>query len=100
MSGLALPRGANARQLIDRVEYAIRRCGAADDALAAEIIPNLSVMLARLLEQSGGTPGNILHGDIRHGAAKLGKGLLFEVEAPRVFWREMRLDSQRGRDFA
>ena len=41
----------------------------ANDALAAEIVPNLSVMFARLLEQSGRAAGNILDGHVAHGAA-------------------------------
>src|SRR5262249_36634855 len=98
MTGFALLWGRNPGKFIDRVEHAILCCGTADNAFAAEIIPNLSVVLASLLEQSRRTARKIFHGDMRHGAAQFGEGLLFEVETPRVLWREVRFDSQRRDD--
>ena len=59
MTGFALLRRLNPGEFVDRIEHTIRRCSAADDTFPAEIVPNLSVMLAGLLEQSGRSAGNV-----------------------------------------
>jgi hypothetical protein len=78
----------------------LRPCGAPDRALPAEIVPDFSVMFLGLLEQPSRGAGNVGYGHIRHGAPKLREGLLFEVEAARVFGRKIRINPQRRGNLA
>src|ERR1700722_482648 len=100
MADFALMRRLKPGELINGIEHTVCRRAAADDPFAAEFVPNLPVMLACLLEQSGRTAGNVLDGHIRHGPAKLGESLPFEVETPRIFGRKMHRDFQRRADLA
>src|SRR2546421_11468308 len=96
---LALLRGLYPGKLINRIENGVRRCGAADSALSAEIVPNLSVMLLGLFKQAGAGAGHVFQGHVGHGAPEFRECLLFEVETARVLGREMHVNVQRSRDF-
>ena len=93
-------RGLYTGKLVNRIEHGVRRCGPANSALSAQIVPNLSVMLPGLLKQAGAGAGDVFHGDVGHGAPKFRECLLFEVEAARVLGRQMHVNVQRSRDFA
>ena len=98
LGGVAFDRHRQARELVDGFEHAFGRRHARDHLAAVELVPDFSVVLAVLLEESDRRRRDVLHLQLRHDAPKLRQRAVLEVRAPRILGRQVRLDVQRPVD--